>query len=183
MGTILFLIESKRIFTNYTTNPNPNLLIYSLTPARLRRCDFFFLTTVSFLSGSWGTSGALVPPIPTTYLAPKQRLIGTQGCRANPKQGAFQYSRLGDWLFGFFRSFGFCEFLDKFFQITIRIASLFMSFLLLSGSGDIFQNRSLNITASGINAEDSTFTDAQWRFSTEKKILVCAFLLNYLFGT
>ena len=22
-----------------------------------------------------------------------------------------------------------------------------------------------------------------WRFSTEKKILVCAFLLNYLFGT
>jgi hypothetical protein len=25
--------------------------------------------------------------------------------------------------------------------------------------------------------------DSQWRFSTEKKILVCAFLLNYLFGT
>ena len=103
---------------------------------------------------------SIKPPIPTTYLAPKQGLTGTQGCRANPKHGAFQYSRMGDWLFGFFRSFGFCEFLDKFFQITIRIASLFMSSLLLSGSLDIFQNRILNITAYGINAEDSTFTDA-----------------------
>ncbi len=27
------------------------------------------------------------------------------------------------------------------------------------------------------------YCGTQWRFSTEKKILVCAFLLNYLFGT
>ena len=59
-----------------------------------------------------------------------QGLTGTQGCRANPKHGAFQYSRLSDWLFGFFRSFGFCEFLDKFFQITIRIGSTLLPFRL-----------------------------------------------------
>jgi hypothetical protein len=36
-----------------------------------------------------------------------------------------------------------------------------------------------------INSETyyKNFTITQWRFSTEKKILVCAFLLNYIFGT
>ena len=49
---------------------NPKFLAYSLCPARLR-WDFFFLTTVSLLSGCWVTFGSFVLPIPATYLAPE----------------------------------------------------------------------------------------------------------------